>query len=103
MPIATPRTDVLETLDIEGDLSREFALGEFFLDTTAESRLVGFIHLISLHIQADAEFIQNALAERTSDALDRREGDLDALIAGEDDAGDTEHKWIVGATRWVAR
>ena len=91
MSISAPRADILESLDIERYFARQFAFGELFLHATAESRLIGLADRIGFHVEIDAEFIEDALAERAPDAFDRREGDLDAFLAGEDDTGDTKH------------
>ena len=89
--VPAPGADVLEALDIEGDLATQFAFREFLFDTSTDTGLIRLAESVRLRVQIDAELNEDFLAERTPDALDRRESDFDTFIAGEDDAGDTEH------------
>ena len=91
--VAAPGADVLEPLDIEGHLAHELAFRQFLLHAGADARLVGLAERVGLHAQVDVQLHEDALAHRAADALDLRQGHFDALIAGEDDARDTEHGW----------
>lgn len=92
VPVATPRADVLETLDIERNLAREFTFNEFLFGAHAEPGLICFAHSIRLRVGINVELVENSLGERATDSLDIREGNDNALIAGKNDATDTEHE-----------
>lgn len=79
--ITTPGADVLQPFDVKGNLPAEFSFGEFLLHPRAEPRLVGLVQRIGLRVHVHVDLPQDSAAERPSDAFDRREGDLDALIA----------------------
>lgn len=78
--IAPPRADVLQSLDVHGDLAHELTFREFFLDACAKPRLIRLTELVCFGVEIDAEFFQDPAGKRASDALDRRESDLDSFI-----------------------
>ena len=91
MSIASPRSDILEALDIVGYFAHQLAFCQLLLDTAAESGLVRLGERIGFHVAIDAELREDPFRHRTSDALDRRESDLDSFIARKDDTRDTNH------------
>ena len=80
MSVATPCAIVLEALDVHGDFAHEFSFRQFFFHAGAKSCLFRFRECIGLRVQVQAEFQENPFGQRSPDAFDGCESDLNAFI-----------------------
>jgi len=91
---AAPGTDILQALHIHGDFADEFTFGEFFFDTGAEACFLFFVNSLSLQIEIDLQFFEDALGHWATNAFDSSQRDFNALACGENDTRDTDHRKV---------
>lgn len=95
MTVAAPRADVLQTLDVERYLAHQVALRQQLLDHGTQESLLRLGELLCLGIRIDLGFQNQPGRHRPSDASDRRQCNLYAFRARENDTGDTDHKKLM--------
>ena len=80
------RADILETLDVAGDLALEIAFGFEGLDDAADFVLLLRRQILDLQKRIDLGLLADELGARKADAVYRRQAVRNALIIGECDA-----------------
>ena len=78
--------DVSETTDVSRDLAFELALKSEFLYRLAECRLLLSGEISRALVRLDFERCENLLCAWTTDAVNRREADVEALVVRNGDA-----------------
>ena len=78
--VPAPCTDVLEALHVEGYFACEVTFCRELLHERTEETFLCLGELLCLRIWINLRFLQNRLRKRTTNALDRRESDRDALV-----------------------
>lgn len=88
-------TDFLQSLDVHLHEMAEFTLDAMLLlDRFAEAVPVFFGEILCPGVEIDIERFENLATHRTTDAIDIGERNFNALVVGQVDAGNTEHRLL---------
>src|SRR4051812_24056614 len=105
MPHAAVRPDLDEALDVQRHLTTEVALDLVgAVDDLPEPVDLVFREVRDAGVRVDVRLLEDLLAGAQPDPVDVREGDLDALLARDVDAGDSCHRVSpAAACAWGSR
>ena len=104
MTQALVAADLHLALDVLRDLAAQVTFDlEVLLDVAAQPRDFFFGEVAHARVARHLRVVADLLRDRAADAVDVRERDLEPLLAGDVDTGDTSHVCPLALTLLVAR